>query len=66
MTATRPPLTWDRRGTDFWSTPGGRFDLLRRADGLWVAMDHDAGRIVRMENRCEAELWCEQRAREGG
>lgn len=51
MTAIDGTTKWVNRGRDFYSSPDGRFDLMKvmpKAGGAyWVCIDHDLGRVFR-------------------
>jgi hypothetical protein len=51
-------IAWERQSRDFYRSACGRFDLWRAAEGHWVAIDADAGKVYRHEWREYVEIWC--------
>lgn len=61
MMATVTGIVWVERNArgDFFSSPDGRFDLMRAAgQDYWIAFDWVEGRKYR-GTRLNCEAWCE-------
>lgn len=55
-------LTWVKRGDDFYSSPDGRYDLMRSAhDGAWVVLDTEDGKRFR-GSLIACERWVQARS----
>jgi hypothetical protein len=58
----RNKVAWVLQSACFYRSACGRFDLWLAAEGHWVGIDADAGRVYRHEFRETVEAWCSKQA----
>jgi hypothetical protein len=53
-------IKWVKRGEEFFSSEGGRFDCWRLKDGSYIAIDWDYGKkFIATSSACK--IWCNER-----
>lgn len=58
-------LKFITRFLEFTSSKCGRFDVIRKANGLWQAIDWDHGTSHKSESKDVCIEWCEAQRKRG-